>query len=53
MGTYRNPREYLGGVSFEGEVLPHIAPMLVGRDANVAAYGAASRGSRNVADNPA
>ncbi|HJV68005.1 sterol desaturase family protein [Ideonella sp.] len=53
MGTWRNPREFHGQVGFEGEPTARITPMLVGRDANARLYGPASRGSRDVAANPA
>ena len=53
MGTFRNPREFKGEVGFEGEVVPAVAPMLVGRDANASAYGQGNRGSRDPLANPA
>lgn len=53
MGTFRNPREFKGEVGFEGEAVPAVAPMLVGRDANAPAYGRRNRGSRDPLANPA
>ncbi len=53
MGTFRNPTRYLGDVGFEGDAATRIAPMLIGRDANAALYGPASRGSRDPFTNPA
>jgi sterol desaturase/sphingolipid hydroxylase (fatty acid hydroxylase superfamily) len=53
MGTWRNPREFHGEVGFEGETSPRLAPLLFGHDANAALYGQGSRGSRDVASNPA
>jgi sterol desaturase/sphingolipid hydroxylase (fatty acid hydroxylase superfamily) len=53
MGTFRNPREFKGAVGFEGEAVPALVPMLVGRDANVSAYGRGNRGSRDPLANPA
>lgn len=53
MGTFRNPRDYLGEVGFEGDASARIAPMLLGRDANAAQYGPANRGTAESAANPA
>jgi sterol desaturase/sphingolipid hydroxylase (fatty acid hydroxylase superfamily) len=53
MGTFRNPKAYLGEVGFEGDAATRIAPMLVGRDANAPLYGPANRGSRDPLTNPA
>ena len=53
MGTFRNPKQYLGEVGFEGDAATRIAPMLVGRDANAPLYGPANRGSADPAANPA
>ena len=53
MGTFRNPRDYLGEVGFEGDTATRITPMLVGRDANAPLYGPANRGSLKPAENPA
>ncbi len=52
-GTFRNPKEYLGDVGFEGGAATRIAPMLVGRDANAATYGPHNRGRIETAGNPA
>lgn len=52
-GTFRNPREYLGEVGFEGDNATRIAPMLIGRDANAPLYGPANRGRPDPAGNPA
>lgn len=53
MGTFRNPRDYLGEVGFEAEQASAIAPMLIGRDANRSLYGPANRGSIDPKANPA
>jgi sterol desaturase/sphingolipid hydroxylase (fatty acid hydroxylase superfamily) len=53
MGTFRNPKQYLGEVGFEADAATRITPMLVGRDANAALYGPANRGSRDALANPA
>jgi sterol desaturase/sphingolipid hydroxylase (fatty acid hydroxylase superfamily) len=53
MGTFRNPKDFLGEVGFEGVRATRIAPMLIGRDANLQLYGKASRGSSDAAANPA
>jgi sterol desaturase/sphingolipid hydroxylase (fatty acid hydroxylase superfamily) len=53
MGTFRNPKRYLGDVGFEGDAATRIAPMLIGRDANAVLYGPANRGSRDPGLNPA
>lgn len=53
MGTFRNPRRFLGEVGFEGDAAMRMAPMLVGRDANRPLYGPGNRGSRDPQANPA
>lgn len=53
MGTFRNPRAFNGEVGFEDGASPRVLPMMLGRDANAPLYGAASRGSRSVQENPA
>jgi len=52
-GTWRNPKVFNGEVGFEGDAAAPLAPMMIGRDANAALYGAANRGSREPANNPA
>ncbi len=52
-GTFRNPKEFHGEVGFEREPSLRMGAMLVGRDANAALYGAASRGRSDPASNPA
>lgn len=52
-GTFRNPKEFRGEVGFEGQAPTRWAPLLHGRDANQPLYGAGSRGSARVQDNPA
>lgn len=52
-GTFRNPREYLGEVGFEGEAATRIAPQFLGRDANAPLYGPGNRGRSDPAGNPA
>jgi sterol desaturase/sphingolipid hydroxylase (fatty acid hydroxylase superfamily) len=52
-GTFRNPKGFLGEVGFEGTDATRIAPMLVGWDANAAAYGPRNRGRSEPAGDPA
>jgi sterol desaturase/sphingolipid hydroxylase (fatty acid hydroxylase superfamily) len=52
-GTFRNPKEYRGEVGFEGNDATRMAPMFVGRDANIEAYGPRNRGRVETAGNPA
>jgi len=53
MGTFRNPKVFLGEVGFEGDVLPGVVPLVIGRDANSEIYGAGNRGTQAPNRNPA
>ncbi|MFO1349345.1 MAG: sterol desaturase family protein [Gammaproteobacteria bacterium] len=52
-GTFRNPKDYLGEVGFEGAAATRMTPMLIGRDVNQSLYGAYNRGRSDPAGNPA
>jgi hypothetical protein len=52
-GTFRNPARFDGDVGFEGAVLPRLAPLFIGRDANAERYGPANRGRPAAVENPA